>query len=85
MLILLWIPEATVIVLLPDQRAMPLGGFAFMPGWADTVRQILSFVWPLIITWLGIKHAEQLDAWRSTIVMVGSFIPTAVLIMIFVR
>jgi hypothetical protein len=34
--------------LLPDQRAQPLGGFAFLPVWLDAVRQILSFVWPLI-------------------------------------
>jgi hypothetical protein len=85
MLLLLWIPEATVMVLLPDQRAMPLGGFAFMPPWLDAVRQILSFVWPLIITWLGIKHAEQLNGWRSAIVTAGAFVPTALLIMIFVR
>jgi hypothetical protein len=39
----------------------------------------------LIITWLGIKHAEQLNGWRSAIVTAGAFVPTALLIMIFVR
>ena len=84
-LILLWIPEATVMVLVPDQRAQPLGGFAFIPTWLDAVRQILSFVWPLIIIWLGIKRAEHLGGWRSVIGTVCAFIPTAILILIFIR
>ena len=85
MLILLWFPEAILIVLLPDQRMQPLGRATFIPPWLDAARQVLSFVWPLIITWLGIKYAEQLSGWRSTIVTVGAFIPTAVLILVFIR
>lgn len=85
MLILLWIPEATVMILASDQRAQPLGGFAFIPPWLDAARQILSFVWPLIITWLGIQHAEQLSGWRSAIVTVCAFVPTASLILVFIR
>jgi hypothetical protein len=85
MVILLWIPEAILMVLLPDQRTQPLGGATFLPPWLDAARQILSFVWPLIITWLGIKYAEQLNGWRSAIVTVCAFIPTAVLILVFIR
>jgi hypothetical protein len=85
MVILLWIPEAILMVLLPDQRTQPLGGATFLPLWLDAARQILSFVWPLIITWLGIKSAEQLGGWRSAIVTVGAFIPTAILILVFIR
>ena len=85
MLILLWIPEVTLMVLLPDQRAQPLGGATFLPLWLDAARQVLSFIWPLVITWLGIKYAEQLNGWRSAIVTVGAFIPTAVLILVFIR
>ena len=85
MLILLWIPEVILMVLLPDQRMQPLGGATFLPLWLDAARQILSFVWPLIITWLGIKYAEQISGWRSAIVTVCAFIPTAVLVLIFIR
>jgi hypothetical protein len=73
------------MVLLPDQRTQPLGGATFLPPWLDAARQILSFVWPLIITWLGIKSAEQLSDWRSAIVTVGAFIPTAALVLVFIR
>jgi hypothetical protein len=85
MVILLWIPEAILMVLLPDQRTQPLGGATFLPPWLDAARQVLSFVWPLIITWLGIKHAEQLSGWRSAIVTVCAFIPTAILLLVFIR
>jgi hypothetical protein len=85
MLILLWIPEAILMVLLPDQRTQPLGGATFLPPWLDAARQILSFVWPLVITWLGIKYAEHLNGWRSAIVTVCAFIPTVILILVFIR
>jgi len=85
MVILLWIPEAILMVLLPDQRTQPLGGATFLPSWLDAARQILSFVWPLVITWLGVRYAEHLGGWRSALVTVGAFIPTAVLVLVFIR
>jgi hypothetical protein len=39
----------------------------------------------LIITWLDIQHAEQFSGMRSLIVTVLAFVPTAILILIFVR
>ncbi len=85
MFITMWLPEATLMILLPGLRQSPLGGFAFMPPWLDALRQIVGTVWPLVITWAGIKHSEKLIGLPSVFVTVLAFIPAAILILVFIR
>jgi hypothetical protein len=85
MFITMWLPESTLMILLPDLRSAPLGGFAFMPPWLDALRQIVGIVWPLVTTWTGIKHSEKLTGLPSVLVTVLAFIPTAILIFVFIR
>jgi hypothetical protein len=85
MFITMWLPEATLMILLPDKRLSPLGGFAFMPPWLDALRQIVGIVWPLVITWAGINHSEKLTGLTSLLVTVLAFIPAAILILVLIR
>ncbi|WP_069650780.1 YIP1 family protein [Caloranaerobacter ferrireducens] len=84
-LITMWIPETMLIIFFPDMRATPLGGFKIMPSWIDLIRQIIGVIWPMIITIIGINISEKIGWLKSSIVTVVSFIPTAVLMLIFIR
>ncbi len=85
MFITMWLPESALMILLPDLRSAPLGGFAFMPPWLDALRQMVGIIWPLVIAWAGIKHSEKLTSLKSVFVTVLAFIPAAILILVFIR
>ena len=83
--ITMWIPETTLIVFFPDQRLMPLGGFAVMPMWLDTLRQLVGGLWPVVIAVIGIRKSEHITWWQSGFVTFCAAIPTVIFILVFIR
>ena len=84
-LLLFWLPEASIMILFPDDRATPLGGFAMLPPMVDAIRQIVAALWPLVITALGIRISEKVSFGAAGVITVIAFIPTAVLMITFIR
>jgi hypothetical protein len=74
-----------LIFFLPQMRLVPLGGFKLFPIWVDISRQLVGILWPLCITVLGIIRSEGLTWVQSTFVTLIAFLPTAVLMMLFIR
>lgn len=85
MFLTMWLPESTLIIFFASQRATELGGFRIFPIWIDALRQIIGIVWPLIITILGIKLSERMNWGKSILVAIIAFIPTSLLMIIFIR
>jgi len=85
MFILLWLPEAALMIFFPEQKSQPLGGFALMPAWLDAARQILSVLWTLALLWLGVRQSERLSWASSLLVTLLGFIPTSAIVLIFIR
>lgn len=85
MFALLWVPETTFIIFFADWRLEPLGGIGFIPVWLDALRQMLFAVWSVVIAVIGISTSERLTWTSSVVVVVGAFIPYAVLTLVFIR
>lgn len=85
MFLTMWLPESMLIIFFPSQRATELGGFKIFPVWIDALRQIAGIVWPLIITVMGIKISERMNWGKSILAAIIAFVPTALLIVIFIR
>jgi len=81
----MWLPESALIIALPSARAEPLGGFAFLPSWADALRQIVGIAWPLGFVALGLKRTEDLGLGQALAVSLLAFLPAAALIAVFIR
>lgn len=81
----MWLPETILIVFFPEMRLTPLGGFAFFPLWLDILRQVAGFLWPIVVSTIGIREAEGKDWLTSGMTSLIAFIPTGALILIFVR
>jgi hypothetical protein len=85
MFLLLWLPETLLMVVFPDQRLTPLGGFDIFPLWFDNLRIILGFVWPLAIIVWGIVISENVSWVKAVLITIVGAIPMVVLITVFIR
>lgn len=85
MFLTLWIPESLLIIFFPDQRLYELGGFKVIPLWLDYTRQIIGIVWPLVVIIIGISIIEKIKWYHSLVITILAFIPTAILMILFIR
>lgn len=81
----MWLPETILMVLFPGARATELGGFAGVPPWLDTVRQLAVPAWMLVIDVIAVSEAERLGAPKSTLAVVTGLFPATVLAVTWIR
>ena len=84
-ILLLWIPETLVLVFLPHLRAQQLGGFSFMPGWLDAVRQIIVPVWAAVVWIKAVSVTQRFTVLRGALAVLAGLVPAALLAAVFVR
>lgn len=85
MIVTLWIPETALIVLFPDSREKPLGGFGKLPVWIDVVRQLVSVLWPVVLVVIGISQAEGIAAGPAIVASLAGTAPSVGLMLVFIR
>lgn len=85
MFLTLWVPETTLIVLFPDSRAKPLGGFGKLPTWIDVARQLVSIGWPLVLIVIGVSLAEGLPTGAAAVTALAGTVPSVALMLVFIR
>ncbi len=85
MFLLLWVPESLLVIIFPDQRLTPLGGFKIYPMWFDYIRVLAGIIWPIVIMIMGITISEKVKWSYSLIITLVASIPLTVLIIIFIR
>jgi hypothetical protein len=85
MFVTLWVPETTLIVLFPDSRAKPLGGFGKLPTWIDVVRQLVSIGWPLVLVVIGLSLSEGLSTGAAIVSAAAGTVPSVALMLVFIR
>ncbi len=85
MALTMWLPETVLIVLFPAARASAMGGFAVLPIWLDTSRQVVGIVWPLAIIAMGLKRSEGCGWGLAVSATILAFLPGAALIALLIR
>ena len=85
MFITMWVPESILVMFFPGQRLYELGGFKIFPLWFDYARQLIGIVWPLIIIIIGMSIIEKIKWYYSLVITILAFIPTVVLMVLFIR
>ncbi len=83
--LLMWLPETAVMVLLPDLRSEPLGGFSFLPGWADAARQLAVPLWTAAIWARALARVQSLTPTRSAMAAAAGLIPAAAVALAVIR
>jgi len=81
----MWLPETLLMVFAPGIRAGQLGGFAFMPPWADAVRQLIVPVWTIAVYVLALARLQSLSIARTVIVVILGMVPAVMVTLVFVR
>lgn len=85
MILTLWIPETALIVLFPNSRDKPLGGFGKMPVWVDILRQVASILWPLVLVIIGVSLSEGVSTRAATVSALAGTVPSVALMLVFIR
>lgn len=83
--IFMWLPETLLMALFPSLRAEALGGFSFLPGWADAVRQLIVPVWTIAVYSLALSTAKAVPAWKAVVAVMIGMIPASVVAFAFIR
>lgn len=85
MFLTMWLPE-TVLFLLSNY-AQEIQSFQNNPmiSLIHTARQIVGIVWPLVIIVIGITISEKIKWLPAILVTVVAMLPTAALMVIFIR
>lgn len=79
--LLMWIPESLSIFILKTQPAHGLP----IPVWLDILRQSVTMLWFFGISVVGIKISENISWWKSILINFIAFIPTGLMIILFIR
>lgn len=83
--VLMWLPETLLVVFFSGDRASELGGFAFLPGWADVLRQLIVPAWTLGIYIQGLARIHGVSLPRAGLAVVLGMAPAVLLVLVFVR
>jgi hypothetical protein len=83
--VLMWLPETFLLVFFPGLRAEQLGGFSFLPPWADALRQLVVPVWTVAVYTSTLMRTQSLSAFRSLGVVLVGMVPSVLLTLVFVR
>jgi hypothetical protein len=85
MFLTMWLPETVLFLIGTYSRQIELAEQSLLRNLIDTVRQIAGIVWPMVIICIGITISEKMKWIPAAIVTVGAMIPTAALMVIFIR
>ena len=80
--IFMWIPETFLapILIATGMHAFP------WPGWIENLRVfVLPFIWIFIISTIALSKIHNIQWWKSIIIIIISFIPTAGIMAVFIR
>ncbi len=79
--IFMWIPDTFVIpIVVAPGAALP------WPAWLETLRVFaIPFTWMFIISTVALSRVHRIAWWKSLIIVVVAFIPTAGIMAVFIR
>lgn len=84
--LMVWLPDNILLFFFSDQRLTPLGGYAIYPEWLDNFRRTIgAALWPLIIMVVGVRKSEGLSWIKVILAVLFTFIPAAILTLVFIR
>lgn len=84
-LLLMWLPETVLLVLAPDARAEPLGGFAGLPSSIDSLRQLLVPIWLIVASSLALARSHRVAVYRAMLATVIGLVPAGVIAFTYIR
>ena len=80
--IFMWIPETFLapILIANGIQALP------WPDWAENLRLfVFPFAWIFVISTIALSKTHRIPRWKSLIIVLVSFIPTAGIMAVFIR
>ena len=85
MFLTMWLPE-TVLFLISNY-AQEIQSFRenLLINLIHTTRQLVGILWPMVIIVIGITISEKIKWYAATVVTVLAMLPTAALMVIFIR